>query len=186
MKREYPLFLIDRSKSENYPFDFICCADAEVGFIARVVPFFQNKPLEIFVEKCSENPDFEFTSTIYKFNNREGGVILVVEKFLHNFKLKNEQKQRIKVLLKKALKKYMHAESDRTAHNDLGIDNQIKQMELNLEHNLRNYDDLVKRAESKEYADYMINLTRATISTLKRYQDLFVFKTSSRFILNEL
>lgn len=175
--REYPLFLIDRSKPESYPFDYVACFDKQVGFVARVVPFFKNDPLNIFLEKCKINPDFEYTSILHKFNNREGGVILVIEDFLHNFEFEKTQKERLKVLLKKAMKKYLHAQSDSTAHGDYSIDNQIKQMRLNLEHAQNTYDDLVKRAESKEYADYLINITKEIIKTLEWCRDtIYSFK----------
>jgi len=97
--------------------------------------------------------------------------VLQIVDFLYYFEISNQIKNRVKILAKKALKKYLHAETDRTAYGDLGIENQIKQMELNLEHNLRNYDELVSRANDKQYADYMLDLTRATIQTLKNWRD---------------
>lgn len=171
-KRNYPLILIDRSKPANYPNDYIVCLDREVGFVARVVPFFENHSLNLFIEKSKLNPDFDYISIIYKFRHREGGVILAIDDFLHNFEIEKKQKNRLKVLLKKALKKYLHAEVERTPKDDLSIENQIKQQQLTVERAKSNYDDLLLRANGdKELADYQIALVEATLETLKVFKD---------------
>ena len=170
MKREYPLFIIDRSKSENYPNDYIVCLDRKFGFIAQIIFLPKNDMYKSFIENFQKIENYEIAGVHYPFH-RGGGVVLQVVEFLHYFDIDGKTTKRIQSLLRKALKKYLHTESNRTAHGDLGIDNQIKQMELNLEHTRNNYDALVKRAESKEYADYIVNLTKETIKTLKQFKE---------------
>lgn len=168
MKRNFPLFLIDRSKAEAYPFDYISCFDSAVGFVARVVFFRDDAPLNEFISQSANIEGSEYSSLAYRFSR--GGVILVVEEFLFDFDLTTETKTRIRTLLKKALKKYLHAEADRTPHKDLDIDSQIQQQQLTIERAKSNYAQLVARS-SKEEADYNISLAEATLETLKRFRD---------------
>ena len=84
----------------------------------------------------------------------------------------DDQKSRIQVLLKKALKKYLHAEAERMPKDDLSIENQIKQQQLTVERAKSGYDDLLRRANGdKELADYQIALAEATLETLKAFKD---------------
>lgn len=171
MKREYPLFIIDRSKHSAYPFDYIACFDRQVGFIARVVPFFQDEPFNEFIAQSKQITDSENTSIVYKFK-RKGGLIIVIEDFNYYFEWTTEIKTRIRVLLKKALKKYLHAEVERTPHDDFGIENQIKQQQETIDRAKSNYDDLLRRANGdKTFADYQIALAEATLATLKSFRD---------------
>ncbi len=170
MKRNYPLFIIDRSKPTAYPFDFIFCADSTCGFVARVVAFFRDEPYREFVKQRQQIEASEYTSLIYPFP-REGGMALVVEEFLFDFDENNkEHRARIKTLLKKALKKYLHAEVERTAHTDMGINDQIKQQEATINRAKSNYDFMVQNA-TKEEVDYNIALAEATLETLKKFRD---------------
>jgi len=168
MKRYYPLFMIDRSKPKSYPFDFISCFDTECGFVARVIPFTTDIAYDMFYKECQPSFDFMYIKSKFK----KGGVILLIEGFLiPNFDLFNEKYHpRIKTLLKKALKKYLHAEVERTAHSDLSIENQIKQQKLTIERAKSNYDALVSRS-SKQEADYNIALAEATLQTLVNFRD---------------
>ena len=172
MKRHYPLFTIDRSKNSSYPFDYITCYDRTVGFIARVVPFFDDIPYNEFLKRVPEVEGGETVSLTHKFKNT-GGLVLVIEDFFYNFEWNNEIRSRIKTLLKKALKKYLHAEVERTpTDNDLGIDDQIKQQEETITRAKANYEALVERAlGDKKLADYQIALAEATLESLKAYRD---------------
>lgn len=169
-KREYPLFIIDRSKNETYPFDYIVCLDRTVGFVARVVHFGQDVQYFEFVKKAQQIEYAEFFNVTLKL--RKGGVILAAEDFIYNFELTTENKNRVKTLLKKALKKYLHTEMERTPHDDLSIENQIIQQELTVERARSTYSDLLKCTNGdKEHADYVIRLAEATLDTLKKFRD---------------
>jgi hypothetical protein len=171
MKREYPLFLIDRSKPPACPFDFVACFDRTCGFVARVFPFFQDAPLNEFIKQREKVKDAEYTSVMFRFK-REGGVILAIEDFLYDFEWTAETKTRVRTLLKKAMKKYLHAEIDRSPSGDFGINEQIKQQKESIERAKANYVDLLKRANgNKELADYTILLAEATLETLIKFRD---------------
>lgn len=181
-KRNYPLFLIDRSKTKNYPNDYITCLDREVGFVAKVVFFPADDAWREFLVGFSQIEHNELAGV--KMRLKRGGLALQVVDFLYRFEVTNETKARVQVLLKKALKKYLHAEAERTPHNDLGIDDQIKQQKLTLERAVQNYDDLVARANgSRDLADYQISLQRETVRTLERFREMRAFFNSG-FAMN--
>jgi polyhydroxyalkanoate synthesis regulator phasin len=143
--------------------------DRQVGFIARVVFFNENAPLNAFIEQQSKIENADISSIVHRL--KKGGIILVVEDFLYYFEITEEIKSRINTLMKKALKKYLHAEIEKAPDkNSFGIDEQIKQQELTIERAKANFDDLVKRS-SKEQAEYSLALAEATLETLKNYRD---------------
>jgi len=171
MKRIYPLFLIDRSCAASYPFNFIACFDQTVGFVARVVHFAADEQYFEYVKKASQIEHAEYMNVMFKA--KRGGVILVAEDFLYNFEMNKANLSRVQTLLKKALKKFLHAEVERTPDlKDLDIDNQIIQQQLTVERAKQNYDDLVHCANGDRHiADYQIALAEATLETLKNYRD---------------
>jgi hypothetical protein len=116
-KRDYPLFLIDRTKSETYPFDYVTCFDKTVGFVARVVFFPKDIQYNEFVKQQASVENGTPFNIMMKF--KSGGVILVCEDFLYDFELTAENQNRIKTLLKNAMKKYLHVEADHTAYGEL-------------------------------------------------------------------
>jgi hypothetical protein len=162
--------MIDRSKQSAYPFDFITCLDSSVAFVARVVPFFDDIPFNEFLKQSANIDGAESTSITYKF--KKGGLILVIEDFLYNIEWTNDVRTRIRTLLKKGLKKYLHAEVDLAAFGDLGIENQIKQQEETILRAKQNYENLVKQAlGDTKHADYMIALAEATLESLRFVRD---------------
>lgn len=166
-KREYPLFLIDRSRNSGYPFDFIACFDREFGFVARVVRFKENAPYEAFLRQSENIHNIEMVSCAVPLG--AGGVVLVIEDFLYHVEVTNEAVSRVQHLLKKATKKYLHAEAERTPHGEYGIDEQVKLMELTVERAKRDRAALVARSSEAE-ATYNIALSEAVLDTLKREQ----------------
>jgi hypothetical protein len=171
MKRDYPLFLIDRSCAASYPFPYIACFDRTVGFVARVVHFPADQQYHEFVRQASQIEHSQYLNVMFKA--KRGGVILVCEDFLYDFPFNHENLKRIQTLLKKAMKKFLHAEVERTPDlKDLDIDNQILQQQLTVDRAKQMYDDLVRRANgSREIADYQIALAEATLETLRHYRD---------------
>ena len=177
-KRDYPLFIIDRTKSDNYPDDYVVCLDREAGFAARVVYFPEQSAYQAFVENFNNRENAEISGVHFPLK-KGGGVVLQLVDFLYHFELTNDIKSRIKTLLKKALKKYLHAEKDRTPDKeDLSIENQIKQQRLTIEQAVRNYDELLRRAGGdKQTADYQIDLAKETLKTLEKYRDNMLYFT---------
>jgi len=169
-KRGYPLFLIDRTKNLAYPFDYITCFDKTVGFISRVEFFKRDVEYFEFVTNVGKIENSEFFNLTMKL--KEGGLILFCEDFLYSFDLTQDNKNRVKTLLKKALKKYLHAEIDRTAFDDLGIDNQIKMQQQTIDKMRQNYDLIIAQSNGDaSNADYMIAVAEATLKTLKSVRD---------------
>ncbi|MDR2824992.1 MAG: hypothetical protein LBB41_07335 [Prevotellaceae bacterium] len=166
-KREYPLFLIDRSKQESYPYDFVVCLDREVGFVAKVIYFREQHAYTMFVSKFSKMENNELAGVHLPL--KKGGVVLHVVDFLYHFEISEKIKSRVQVLLKKALKKYLNLERQlMPTLGKFGIDEQIEHQELTLELARQNYADLLKRSDNNsEFADYQIDLQKATIETLK-------------------
>ncbi len=170
MKRNYPLFTIDRTKSPSYPFDYITCYDREVGFIARVV-ILQNDDAFDELQKRSSALEY-YEISIYMQHFKRGGIALVVEDFLYYFEVNGQTKSRIQTLMKKAIKKYLHATFESEPHNaDLGIDDQILQQELTIQRSKSNFEALVARS-NMESAIYAIKLSEATLETLKKYKEM--------------
>lgn len=176
-KREYPLFMIDRSRSAKYPSDFITCLDREVGFVAQVLHLPNADVWREFLAAFRQIEHPELTGFALPF--KTGGVVLRVLEFLYEFEVSTETKNRVQVLLKKGLKKYLHAEVERTPAGDRGLENQIRQQQLTLERAEQNYEDLLARANgSHEIADHQIALQRETIESLKRLKHLQRFFNS--------
>lgn len=171
MKRNYPLFTIDRAKSPGYPFDYITCYDREVGFIARVLVLHTDDAFDEFKKRTSAVENHEIS--IYMYPLKRGGIAIVAEDFLYNFDVNAQTKSRIQTLMKKAVKKYLHAtfESE-PGGDDFGIDNQILQQKLTIERNKANFEALVARAPSREDAVYSMKLADAILETLKKYKEM--------------
>lgn len=167
-KREYPLFLIDRTKSPSHPFDYVSCFDKRFGWVARVVHWEKTEVFEAFLQESQKISNY----ASYSVPLRIGGVSLIIEDYLYYFELDNEAMSRITGLLKKAMKKYLHQELDRTPKDDLSIDNQIKQQKLTIERARQTYDDLLERAGGDpELVNYQLALAEATLKTLENYKD---------------
>lgn len=168
MKRNYPLIMIDRSKHSTYPFDYITCLDSEVGFVARVVIFKDNATLKAYAASLPNLPVKPYVLML-----KNGGIALIIEGFIYEFELTTANVTRVNALLKKALKKYFFATSDREPDEvNLSIDNQIKQQQLSIDRAKSNYDELVRRSPNPASADYSIRLAEATLDSLKMLRNI--------------
>ena len=115
--RNYPLFIIDRSQSDNYPFDYVVCLDKEVGFVCSVIAATDDNTFQALVSDlvpADENAFKYFTMRL-----KRGGILLFIEDFLQDIEtVSAEQKARIQVLMKKAAKKYQFSSSKRETKPD--------------------------------------------------------------------
>ena len=168
-KRDYPLFLIDRSKHESYPFDVVTCVDKTVGFVAKVI----HMPTDVMYNEFVTQQNVSSSEIIFDcFKARKGGIIILIIDFLYYFEWTKENQVRVKTLLKKGFKKFLHAEGNKTPVGELSLDNQILQQELTIERAKQNYSDLLARANGDAaYADFQIALAEATLQTLKSFRD---------------
>ena len=148
MKRDYPLFTIDRTKAPGYPFDYITCYDREVGFIARVVVLSTNIAFDEFMLRSSAVENNEISTYMERF--KRGGIAVVISDFFYNFDVNTKTKSRIQALLKKGTKKYLT---------------------VTIERNKANFDALLARATDRETAIYTMKIAEETLNTLKKYKE---------------
>ena len=170
-KRDYPLFTIDRSKHSSYPYDFITCYDRNVGFVAKVLFFNNEQMYREFVDVAANSDNFDTVTLINRVKTNY--IIITIVDFFYHFDWTNERKTRIKTLLKKAFKKYIHAESTKAPTGDaLSVDNQIKMQEETISRAKANYEQLIQNCfNDKKLADYQIALAEAILESLKAYRD---------------
>ena len=152
MKRNYPLFIIDKTTSESFPYHHI----AVMGETPFVVQVRLMRSLN-----CTPNGPF----FLQPLSN--GAILFEVVSDVEDCSM-------IQSLLKKAAKKYMLGyKTDNYKGKDLSIENQIYQQKLTIEHNKRNYAKLVEQAGGDEsLAKYNIALAQATLESLCKLKEL--------------
>lgn len=161
-KRNYPLFIIDRTMTDAYPNEYVVCLDKELGFIAKAFSVGDDEAFELI----------EDSFDIFKYRGKSNNIVLKIEDYLYDVNLSNEQKQRVKTLLKKAFKKLMHViEEIFDTENDFSIKNQIALLRETQQHNQNNYLKMVEK-NGKETTDYAFKLLEATIKTLEEQQEI--------------
>jgi len=161
-KRNYPLFIIDRTMTDAYPNEYVVCLDKEVGFIAKAFSVRDDEAFDLIEDGFD----------ILKYRGKSNNIVLKIEDYLYDVNLSNEQKQRVKTLLKKAFKKLMHVIEDMfDLDDDLGIKNQIALMKETLQHNMNNYTKMVEK-NGKETIDHSFRLLEEIIKTLEGQQEI--------------
>ena len=153
MKRDYPLFIIDKNTSESFPYHHIAVM-GETPFVVRV-------------QLLKKIKDHILAPTDYLIPLSSGGVLFEI---ISNV----EDPDALQGLLKKAAKKYMLGyKTDNYRGKELSLDNQIYQQKLTVEHNKRNYAKLVEQAGGDEsLAKYNIALAQATLESLYKLKEI--------------
>lgn len=153
MKREFPLFIIDKTTSEGFPYHHIAVM-GESPFVVRV-------------RLLRSLQDYQPTGSFY-LHPLSSGVILFEVVSCKDYGPK------IQSLLKKVAKKYMLGyKTDNYKGKDLCLENQIYQQKLTIEQNKRSYAQLVERAGGDEsLARYNIALAQATLESLYKLKEL--------------
>lgn len=152
MKRDYPIFIIDRDEVGEPPCQYISCVDDTTPFIIKV-------------RACDELP--ENHAELYEYVK---GVLFEVVKIADDY-----DKTRAKSLLKKAIKKFLliFDTNNYKGKDDLSLDSQIYQQELTISRAKKNYRELLARAGgNKSLAIYNIRLAEATLESLKELQTI--------------
>ena len=161
-KRNYPLYIIDRTLTEAYPYEYVVCLDKEVGFIAKAFS----------VRDDDASNMIEDNFDVFKYRGKSNNIVLKIEDYLYDISLTNEQKQRVKILLKKGFKKLMHViEESIDTENYFSIKNQIALLRETQQHNKNNYMKMVEK-NGKEATDYAFKLLEAAIKTLEEQQEI--------------
>ena len=135
--KEYPAFIIDRSRrseSSRFSDDFIVCTDREVGFIARVykLPKSRRAEFEQSIACLSESQiDNRYYFAII------GNVLCVLEvvRMLHE---PVAHINRLRPLMKKSFKAYIHGEESAVRRDGQPYDDQIAAL-----------DDILRMAKSQ-------------------------------------
>lgn len=137
MSREYPAFIIDRSRrseASRFSDDFVVCPDKEVGFIARIYKLPKSRRGEF--EKSLEGFAESEIGNRYIFAVvGEAICVLEVVKMLYE---PVAHINRLRPLMKKALKAYLHGEESAIKRDGLPFDEQIAAI-----------DDVIRIAESQ-------------------------------------
>lgn len=155
MKRNYPLFIIDKIVTEGFPYHHIAVM-GEDPFVIRV--------------RLLENlNDYTPTGAFLLHPLNKGAILFEVVST-------NSNLPKIQSLLKKAAKKYLLGYRDENYKDkDLNIDNQIYQQKLTIEHNKRNYHRLVAQAGgNEELAKFNIALAQATLESLYKVKEMML------------
>ena len=153
MKRQYPLFIIDKAVTEGFPYHHIAVMGEE--------PFF------VRVRLLKNLNDYTPTGAFLLHPLHKGAVLFEVVST-------NYDSPKIQSLLKKAAKKYMLGyKTNNYKNKELSLDNQIYQQQLTIEHQKRNFAHLVARAGGDEnLAKYNIALAQATLESLQQLKEL--------------
>lgn len=137
MSREYPAFIIDRSRrseASRFSDDFVVCPDREVGFIARVykLPKSRREEFEKSLEWLTESEIYN--RYIFAVIGEAICVLEVIRMLYEPVAHIN----RLRPLMKKALKAYLHGEESAIRRDRLPFDEQIAAI-----------DDVIRMAESQ-------------------------------------
>lgn len=153
MKRNFPLFIIDKTTSEGFPYHHI----AVMG----------ENPFVIRVRLLSSLNDYQPAGPFYLHPLSKNLILFEVVS-------DTQDSPNVQNLLKKAAKKYMLGyKTDNYKGKDLSLDNQIYQQKLTIEHNKRNYAKLVEQAGGNEsLTKYNIALAQATLESLYKLKEL--------------
>ncbi len=121
----YPTLIIDKSKPDSFPYDYVVCLDKKIKFVAKYIHYNSELSFNNFISEM-ENA----TGSVFLFKkSHKGALVISVIEFLNNedsMLFTDSENKHLHRLLKFALKKYIFAEVSRTPQGDLGIDNQIK------------------------------------------------------------
>ena len=170
MGKEYPAFIIDRSRrseASRFSDDFVVCTDREVGFIARVykLPKSRRGEFEKSLEGLTESEiDNRYIFAVIG----EAICVLEVVRMLYE---PVAHLSRLRPLMKKALKAYLHGEEMAVRREGKPYDEQIAAL-----------NDVIRISESqrarledmngKPAADRFINALKSTRESVELLQKI--------------
>lgn len=135
--KEYPAFIIDRSRrseSSRFSDDFIVCTDREVGFIARVYKLTKSRRAE-FEQSIACLSESQIDNRYYFAIIGNVLCVLEVVRMLHE---PVAHINRLRPLMKKAFKAYIHGEESAVRRDGQPYDDQIAAL-----------DDILRMAKSQ-------------------------------------
>lgn len=169
MPKEYPLFIIDRnrrSRDANHQFDYLVCLDREVGFVAKVV-LFKREAYEAYLKSISSSEDIQVGQCSMWLKGGVAGLVIVIVDYMQYFDWNAQTQARISSLLKKGLKKYLHAEVlTVTSSKEFSIDNQVKVLEDISKDLKAGYEKMVNHM-GEDNAKFYIGCVEKSIESIK-------------------
>lgn len=165
MKRQYPAFIIDRSRraeASRFSDDFIVCPDKEVGFIARVYTVPKSRRDE-FRKMIDALPFTERCNSYYIISISDTIVVLQIVKMLYE---PVAHINRLRPLMKKAMRAYLYGEVSAIQGDGTPYDEQIAAVDDLLRTMLAQYDHIVD-VTGKVATDRRIAATAAAVDSLK-------------------
>lgn len=165
MRKEYPAFIIDRSRrsmASRFTDDFVVCTDKEVGFIARayMLPKSRRAEFDMMLESI---PEYERQNRYIMAVIGDAFVVLEIIKMLYE---PVAHINRLRPLMKKALRAYLHGEAIAVKGEETPYDEQISAIEELLRALESQYPQLVD-LNGKSAADRRLKATRAAVGSLK-------------------
>ncbi|MEG2122170.1 MAG: hypothetical protein RRZ64_08975 [Rikenellaceae bacterium] len=163
--REYPAFIIDRSKrseASKYKYDYVVCTDKEVGFIAKVykLPKSTWSDFDKMIDAMPKDvADIKYCTHL----SHDSALVLEVVKYLYE-PLYN--KSRLKPLLKKAIKAYIFGEADFIHGDGSEMDLQINAVQDVLDIAFSQEPHLVEM-NGREATDLFFTTLQEAICSLK-------------------
>lgn len=110
MPKDYPLFIIDRnrrSRDANHQFDYLVCLNKEIGFVSKVI-LFKKEAFATYIEDANDVDHSDIGQYNMWLKDGNAGVAIIIVDYIHDFERTPDTQERIKSLLKKALKKYLY------------------------------------------------------------------------------
>lgn len=163
-KREYPQFIIDRSRqsaASRATDDFIVCTDREVGFIARAYRVPKSRREE-FIKEWVANESRYAVRTI-------GDVVVVLEvvKMLHE---PVAHYNRLPPLMRKALRSYIYGEAKAVLRDGQPYDNQLAALDDVLRMAYAQHERMtdINGAEATERFIDSVKAARGSVELLKK------------------
>ena len=175
MKRNYPAFIIDRSRrsgASRFEDDYVVCTDKEMGFIARIYPV-PASMIQVHNERLNAYSEVERERRFYAISIRNGEmrVVMEIEQMLH---APIANWARLQPLMKKAMKAYLHGEVAEVVGEGQEIDLQISAVK-----------DLLRTLESQRHhlidvngetaTSRLINATRGAAESLELLKKMLNF-----------
>lgn len=163
--RDYPAFIIDRSRrsaASRFTDDFIVCPDKEVGFIARVYTVRQSRRAE-FEQMLGALSAQERDNKYYVVSIGTAIAVLEVVRMLYE---PVAHINRLRPLMKKAMKAYLYGEVKEVAGEGAPYDLQIGAVKDVLRTMQAQYDSMVD-ANGKEATDRLIKAMRGAAESLE-------------------
>jgi len=165
MRKQYPTFIIDRSRrseASRFTDDFVVCPDKEVGFIARVYAVPKSRRDE-FYGMIEAIPEQERDNKYYIVTVHNSMVVLEIVEMLYTPIM---HINRLRPLMKKAIRAYLYGEVAAIQDFSTSYDEQIAAVEELVRAIESPYVHMVD-ARSKDTICRRITAIRAAIDSLK-------------------